>query len=41
MRSVLEETTLADVVSGDLPAHVDRMARDYRSQENRRGRRSS
>ena len=41
MRSVLEETTLADVVSGDLPAHVDRMARDYLSQENRRGRRSS
>jgi Rrf2 family protein len=41
MRSVLEETTLADVVSGDLPAHVDRMARDYLSQEIRRGRRSS
>ncbi len=41
MRSVLEETTLADVASGDLPAHVDRMARDYLSQESRRGRRSS
>ena len=41
MRSVLEETTLADVVAGDLPADVDRMARDYLSQESRRGRRSS
>lgn len=40
MRSVLEETTLADVASGVLPAHVDRMAREYISQEDRRGRRS-
>jgi DNA-binding IscR family transcriptional regulator len=40
MRSVLEETTLADVASGALPAHVDRMARDYISQEDHRGRRS-
>ena len=39
MRSVLEETTLADVSSGALPDHVDRMARDYLSQEDRRGRR--
>ena len=39
MRSVLEETTLADVVLGTLPVHVDRMARDYLSQEDHRGRR--
>lgn len=38
MRSVLEETTLADVASGVLPVHVDRMAQDYLSQEDRRGR---
>lgn len=41
MRSVLEETTLADVAGGTLPDHVDRMARDYISQEDNRGRRSS
>lgn len=41
MRSVLEETTLADVASGALPDHVDRMARDYIGQEDRRGRHSS
>ncbi len=41
MRSVLEETTLADVAAGALPEHVDRMAREYLSQEDRRGRRSS
>ena len=40
MRSVLEQTSLADVAANDLPAHVGRLARDYRSQENRRGRRS-
>lgn len=40
MRSVLEETSLADVVAGALPAHVDRMAQDYINQEDRRGRRS-
>ena len=40
MRSVLEGTTLADVAGGALPAHVNRMARDYLSQEGSRGRRS-
>ena len=40
MRSVLEETSLADVASGSLPGHVGKLARDYRSQENHRGRRS-
>ena len=40
MRSVLEETSLADVAAGVLPTHVGKLARDYRSQENRRGRRS-
>lgn len=40
MRSVLEETTLADVAAGALPAHVDRMAQEYLRQEDRRGRRS-
>ena len=37
MRSVLEETTLADVASGDLPAHVAEFATDYRTQERQRG----
>ncbi|MCI4675028.1 Rrf2 family transcriptional regulator [Candidatus Mycolicibacterium alkanivorans] len=37
MRAVLEETTLADVASGTLPDHVAALARDYLSQENRRG----
>lgn len=38
IRSVLEGTTLADVVSGRLPAHVLDLAGDYRSQElDRRG----
>jgi Rrf2 family protein len=41
MRSVLEETTLADVAGGVLPSHVSQMARDYLTQEDRRGRRSS
>jgi Rrf2 family protein len=33
MRSVLEETTLADVAANDLPEHVARLADDYRGQE--------
>jgi Rrf2 family protein len=37
MRSVLEETTLADVASGVLPAHVAELAGDYRGQEEQRG----
>jgi Rrf2 family protein len=37
MRAVLEETTLADVASGNLPEHVATLARDYLSQETRRG----
>ncbi len=37
MRSVLEETSVADVASGQLPAHVADLARDYLGQENRRG----
>src|ERR1700712_4276383 len=37
MRSVLEETTLADVASGDLPRHVAEMAGDYLGQEEQRG----
>jgi Rrf2 family protein len=36
MRSVLEETTLADVVAGALPNHVASMANNYRDQESRR-----
>jgi Rrf2 family protein len=36
MRSVLEETTLADVAGGTLPKHVATMADDYRDQENHR-----
>jgi Rrf2 family protein len=36
MRSVLEETTLADVAAGTLPEHVGRLADDYRAQESRR-----
>lgn len=38
MRSVLEETSLADVAHGVLPDHVGRLAADYRTQEDRRGR---
>ncbi len=41
MRSVLEETSLADVAAGSLPEHVSRMARDYIAQEDRRGRRGN
>jgi len=37
MRSVLEETSVADVASGQLPGHVADLARDYRKQEDRRG----
>jgi Rrf2 family protein len=36
MRSVLEQTTLADVVGGTLPKHVGQLADDYRDQERRR-----
>lgn len=36
MRSVLEETTLADVAAGALPEHVAQMANDYRDQESHR-----
>ena len=39
MRSVLEETSLADVASGQLPDHVADLARDYLKQEDRRGHR--
>ena len=38
MRSVLEQTSLADVAAGVLPEHVGRLASDYRDQEDRRGR---
>src|SRR5258708_2423833 len=37
MRSVLEETSLADVASGTLPGHVGRLAGDYLDQEEKRG----
>ena len=37
MRSVLEETSLADVASGALPGHVAGLAADYRDQERERG----
>jgi len=37
MRSVLEQTTLADVASAALPEHVQVLADDYRSQEQPRG----
>ncbi|MDH6197458.1 Rrf2 family protein [Mycobacterium frederiksbergense] len=39
MRSVLEETSLADVACGSLPAHVAKLAGDYRDQEAARGHR--
>ena len=38
MRSVLEQTSLADVAAGELPEHVGRLASDYRHQEDHRGR---
>jgi DNA-binding IscR family transcriptional regulator len=37
MRSVLEETSLADVATGELPAHVVTLAGDYVGQEEERG----
>ncbi len=37
MRSVLEETSLADVASGALPEHVRSFAASYLDQEQRRG----
>lgn len=37
MRSVLEQTSLADVASGELPPHVAEFAADYRTQERQRG----
>ncbi|WP_099022270.1 Rrf2 family transcriptional regulator [Mycolicibacterium palauense] len=37
MRAVLEQTSLADVATGDLPAPVAALADDYRDQEERRG----
>ncbi|MCW2687320.1 MAG: rrf2 family protein putative transcriptional regulator [Mycobacterium sp.] len=40
MRSVLEETSLADVAAGSLPEHVSGLADNYRSQEEQRGHRS-
>jgi Rrf2 family protein len=40
MRTVLEETSLADVAAGVLPEHVGTLARDYLAQEDDRGRRS-
>lgn len=39
MRSVLEETSLADVAAGKLPTHVGALAGDYLAQEARRGHR--
>ncbi len=36
MRSVLEETSIADVATGALPHDVARMANDYRDQESHR-----
>jgi Rrf2 family protein len=38
MRSVLEETSLADVAAGRLPDHVGKLAGDYVGQERQRGR---
>ena len=39
MRSVLEQTSLADVAAGALPGHVRAFADDYRRQEEARGHR--
>lgn len=36
IRSVLEETTLKDVLDGRLPAHVAELAEDYRKQQTER-----
>ncbi len=38
MRSVLEETSLADVAAGRLPSHVGKLADVYLDQERQRGR---
>jgi DNA-binding IscR family transcriptional regulator len=40
MRAVLEQTSLADVASGNLPEQVSGLADDYRDQESRRGHRT-
>lgn len=40
MRSVLEETSLADVATGGLPVHVADLADAYRAQESKRGHRA-
>jgi len=37
MRSVLEQTSLADVATGQLPDHVAKFADDYLGQEQQRG----
>ncbi|MCV7280480.1 RrF2 family transcriptional regulator [Mycolicibacterium flavescens] len=37
MRSVLEQTSLADVAAGALPEHVRALADEYRGQELKRG----
>ena len=37
MRSVLEQTSLAEVAAGTLPKHVGKLADDYRAQEESRG----
>ncbi len=37
MRAVLEQTTLADVATGELPAQVANLASDYLGQESERG----
>jgi Rrf2 family protein len=39
LRLVLEQTSLADVAAGALPAHVAELARDYVVQEENRGHR--
>ncbi len=41
MRSVLEQTSLADVAAGRLPEHVGALAGDYLDQEQKRGHRRS
>ena len=41
MRSVLEETSLADVAAGRLPGDVGKLADDYLNQERQRGRETS
>lgn len=40
MRSVLEQTSLADVAGGRLPDHVGGLADDYLEQERQRGHRT-